>query len=458
MRHLPKALITRPETNRAYAIAAMVVSVFVLAYSVRFGQVSILALYAVWMLPLAVEPRILGRYVWPMLAAFAFTLFAGLSTLWSEAPSMTLRAAIQYGTTILCAVVMARIVSTYSLVVGALAGLALALAYSILIGKTSYDVVDGTYRFVGAFASKNQLGFFAALAMLFAVLAAIMPGASVLLRGAAGLVFVAGSVLLLRSHSAGALATIVPVIAGAVGLRMVGRVAPTPRLVLVVFGALTLVALVLVGLLFANAEQSFLAAFGKDSTLTGRTLLWSEGMAAAAERPWFGSGYYAFWRVGHAPAEYLWEMFYITGKSGFHFHNTYIQTAVGVGAVGLAVLSAILLAALWLAGRAVLRPKITHDAIVCVALVVLLLLRSVAEIDFLYPYTAGAVLLTVAFLRLASPEAAAVTARPPRRLRLGFGPPRPDGPRVAPRLARAFGAVGPIQRRRGTPGSAVRMP
>ncbi|UOM36047.1 O-antigen ligase [Acuticoccus sp. I52.16.1] len=421
MRHFPRELVTRPPANGPYAVFALTVSCFVLAHSVQFGKVSILALYAVWLVPVVVEPRILLRHVWPMLGVLGFTAFAFASTLWSDAPGTTLRAAIQYGTTVFCAIVAARILSPYGLVYGMLVGIFLILLYSLGIGRYDFDVVDRTYRFVGAFASKNQLGFFCSLGMLFALVGMMMKGVSVLHRGFALVVGILAAGVLVRTQSATSLATVVPVLAGAAGLFVAGRVAPGPRLVVVGFAALALTVLLLFALLQGDADESFLAAFGKDTTLTGRTLLWAEGLAAAAERPWFGSGYNAFWRVGHAPAEYLWEMFYITGKSGFHFHNTYIQAAVGVGIVGLALLVGTVLAGLGLAVRAALRPRVTADAVLAVALVVLLLLRSFVEIDILYPYTVGAFLFTVALLRLASPQASVVLAPAPRPIRIGYG-------------------------------------
>ena len=93
-----------------------------------------------------------------------------------------------------------------------------------------------------------------------------------------------------------------------------------------------------------RASTLLLGAFGKDSTLTGRTYLWAEGLAAAGAAPTFGTGYYAYWVQGFPEAERLWEEFYITSRSGFHFHNTYIEALVELGVVGFA------LVALWLSG------------------------------------------------------------------------------------------------------------
>ncbi|PZR43228.1 MAG: exopolysaccharide biosynthesis protein, partial [Stutzerimonas stutzeri] len=50
---IAKASLIEPGANTAYAATAVALSFFVFAYSFRFGQVSILAYYALW-LPLVV--------------------------------------------------------------------------------------------------------------------------------------------------------------------------------------------------------------------------------------------------------------------------------------------------------------------------------------------------------------------------------------------------------------------
>ena len=51
-----------------------------------------------------------------------------------------------------------------------------------------------------------------------------------------------------------------------------------------------------------------------------------------------GAGYQAYWVQGFAAAEHLWLEFYIPARSGFHFHNTYIEVLVELGFVGFALL------------------------------------------------------------------------------------------------------------------------
>jgi hypothetical protein len=47
-----------------------------------------------------------------------------------------------------------------------IAGVGIVLIYSLLFGYYELRCLDGTYSFVGAFASKNQLGFYASLGLI----------------------------------------------------------------------------------------------------------------------------------------------------------------------------------------------------------------------------------------------------------------------------------------------------
>ena len=48
-----------------------------------------------------------------------------------------------------------------------LAGVCLVVLFSLAFGGYHYDPLDGSYSFVGAFSSKNQLGLFSSLGHLF---------------------------------------------------------------------------------------------------------------------------------------------------------------------------------------------------------------------------------------------------------------------------------------------------
>ena len=54
---IPKSLLVEPEKNAVYGSFAVAVSVFAFAYSTIFGQLLILAYYAVWLPLILVDYR-----------------------------------------------------------------------------------------------------------------------------------------------------------------------------------------------------------------------------------------------------------------------------------------------------------------------------------------------------------------------------------------------------------------
>ena len=154
-----------------------------------------------------------------------------------------------------------------------------------------------------------------------------------------------------------------------------------------------------------------LGAFGKDATLTGRTYLWATGLEAAAQTPIFGVGYQAYWVQGFPEAERLWQEFYIASRSGFHFHNTYIEVLVELGGVGLVLLALVPVRVLFGHLARLLNDRHDQTAYVMLGIALMLLIRSFVEVDLLQPYVVGSFLLYYAAGQLASPQGARVPAR-----------------------------------------------
>ena len=419
------ATLVRPERNGPLIVAAVAASTLVFAYSTLAGPVAILVYYALWFPLAALAPRrVFGGIVrnWPMVA---FAGVAALSVLWSDAPSATLRAAVQLATHLLCAIVAVRLGSPRAIGWGLVLGTAGVLALSALFGRYSYDVLDGSYAFVGLFGSKNQLGFFASVGALIAL--ALLPRErGAMGRGALALA-AAGSLAALAASSSATAAIALIAAAGAwAGAVLLARLSPTARA-----GAL-LVGLVLAGAALAAIAEgtvvgAVLAAFGKDDTLTGRTYLWSEGMAVFAERPLAGVGYAAFWVQGFAHAERLWAEFFIASRTGFHFHNTWIASLVEVGVVGTAALAIAFLRPLAGGVRTLFEGGAGARAALSLALMAMLAVRSLSEVDATAPFTLGVFLLVWAG-SLARRRSRATAARP--------GAVRPAPPPFLPEFAR----------------------
>jgi exopolysaccharide production protein ExoQ len=416
---LAKPLFIDPDRNALYGTIAVALSLFVFAYSSRFGQVSILAYYGVW-LPLVLlnYRQVLGNYV-RYLWIFAFAAFCFLSVFWSPAPGISLRTAIQYLTHIVCALIAMRTLSVATLTRGAICGCALVLLYSLLFGVYHFDPLDGTYSFVGAFASKNQLGFYASLGLFFSY-----AGIMVVRLGGLWMVTAAGAALLsayslFASQSATSVLTTLLILVVLAGLQALGWLAPTARKLLFGAGLVVLVvgANAALGL---GAMDAVLGIFGKDSTLTGRTYLWQQGIEAARLSPVIGAGYQGYWVQGFPEAERLWEEFYIGSRSGFHFHNTYIETMVETGIIGTVLLCLVLLTGIIGHLKRVLHDRRNPESTVLFGLMALLLIRSFVEIDVMNPYQVGSFLMYFAAGKLTI-RSARQTFRNADHLR-GFAP------------------------------------
>ncbi|MEM1430866.1 MAG: O-antigen ligase family protein [Pseudomonadota bacterium] len=408
---VPYAALTDPDQNGLYAVSAVALSLFVFAYSTLFGAPSILAFYGLWLLPLALAPERLLRRPAPVLLLLLVPAVFTASTLWSDAAATSLRAGIQYGVTMLCGLVAARIVTGENLVLGGAMGGGLVLLYSAANPAFSFNYMDGSYAFNGAFASKNQLGYFATLALLFA---------SALLWGyrtdrwvrplAIGVLALALAMLWLSDSATSLLAAMA---AGGAILFVRALLALAPRLRLKAIVAVVMACAVLAFTsLRLGAFGATLMAFGRDPSLTGRTYLWTEGMAFGAEQPWLGTGYNAFWVRGRPEAEHLWEVFHISGRTGFHFHNVLIEAYVGVGLLGLSVVVGLCLLLFAMPLATALRPNNGGTLLVMSALAVLFLVRASAEVDFITPHTAGTFLVAYLLLSLIDRHAARPAARP----------------------------------------------
>ncbi|GGB07512.1 O-antigen polymerase [Brucella endophytica] len=400
---IPRSTLVRSGENALYGSFAVAVSVFIFAYSARLGQVSILVFYALWLPLILVDYRhVIGNYArfWWILA---FALFACMSFMWSAAPAVTLRAGIQYTTTIICALIASRVIDAATLTRGVSLGVCVVLLYSLAFGQYYYDPLDGSYSFVGAFSSKNQLGFFASLGLYFVFASFFVLKTSRRWRVVAIPLGALSAYSLLASSSATSILATSATLLVVMTVGLVLKFSPRNRRAFFTIGVVIAIAVAIVGL-NAGAVEAILGAFGKDTTLTGRTYLWDQGMRAAHESPLIGVGYYAYWVQGFSEAERLWDEFYIASRSGFHFHSTYIEAAVELGLVGLGLIAFILARILIGSLRQLLTQNHAQQAQLMFGIAILLLIRSFFEIDFLTPYHIGAFLLYYSAGLLAIPQ------------------------------------------------------
>ena len=169
--------------------------------------------------------------------------------------------------------------------------------------------------------------------------------------------------------------------------------------------------LLILGISF-GLQDLVLQAFGKDATLTGRTYLWGEGYKIGMRNPGFGVGYAAFWVQGRPEAEKFWYQFYIHSKTGFHFHDTYVEIFVELGLAGFSLLTLWLARALFGSLRAITLHGPRLEFVVPVGIAVMLLVRSFVEVDVLGPFGIGLFLLLPQLSRVAMARREAIDALP----------------------------------------------
>ncbi len=285
--------------------------------------------------------------LWSNPLLLLFPILCLVSVLWSIEPGPTLRHALQYLFTTLIAFWVGSRFSLQSIFT-TLAGVLLTCVLVSLIGPQlglfngfkQDDYVGAIRYFTGLYTQKNIMG----VVLVYGALATLVCG--IVLRRRAwsmGIVLALAPVVMMTKSTTALLMYLMAL--SFVGLLWFSR-ADKLRLPFVI----TVMVLAL-GVLFfaiandANLIEQLLAVLGKDTTLTGRTVIWSQGSELFWQQPWLGLGYQAFWE---SPA-YANEVMLIRAavlESIGGFHNGYLETAVSLGGVGVVTYSVMLIAAL----------------------------------------------------------------------------------------------------------------
>jgi exopolysaccharide production protein ExoQ len=211
-----------------------------------------------------------------------------------------------------------------------------------------------TFETGGPYGSKNIFAIRMFICVLAALAVAFEAKEHTLLRLVAVPVAVVAALFMFVANSATALVFSVAGVALMTMLWMFWQ--PVARvqhlrtaLVLILLVAVSVGLIVFLAIPNNNVVDNFLAALGKDSTLTNRTLIWEAGIRAADERPWLGYGFEGFWRSEVGAAQTLNELDHKDFGTKLSFHNAYIETRVALGYVGLV---ALLITIIWAYSRA----------------------------------------------------------------------------------------------------------
>jgi exopolysaccharide production protein ExoQ len=160
----------------------------------------------------------------------------------------------------------------------------------------------------------------------------------------------------------------------------------------------TLAGLFLFGLFQFDAMDTVLKAFGKDSTLTGRTFLWAIAERIMAENPWTGVGANGFWRPELGAANEITTYFFYEHFVKFSFHNSYYENGVQLGYPGYYATIFMAGWALFETARTWMRNQTLPNAAFLI-LAVMVIIRSNAEPDLGIEFGGTLVLLLIGALR-----------------------------------------------------------
>ncbi|MBU2135838.1 MAG: O-antigen ligase family protein, partial [Alphaproteobacteria bacterium] len=244
----------------------------------------------------------MARMWLPALLLGALVLWAALSVTWSIDPGVSQRRAIAVAATTLFGLYLAARYDGRSLAeLLAASFLILALgSYAVSLALPSLgvhaDVNAGAWR--GLWYEKNQMGATMVYgALTCAAAAALAPGRRLLWL--ATLALCVGLIVMTQSKTS--------LLALALGLGLGGGLSLMNR------GPAAAVALIWLGVtlsaalagLYILAPEVLFDAMGKDSSLTGRTDIWTAVMRAAEARPVEGYGFAAFWTDESTPAKWI---------------------------------------------------------------------------------------------------------------------------------------------------------
>jgi len=265
----------------------------------------------------------------PLLMALLALVF--VSALWSIDSGGTLRRSVWLALTTAFALYLAWRYDWARLLRVIAGGFAVLIAGSFLVGGLMPSIgrmaTEHPGAWCGLWTHKNTLGGLMAIAAPLCFAASLVnPNRKQLWRAAT----LGALVLVLLSTSKTAL------LAAFIGFAVIAAahlIRRGPMQALVVATSFAALAILIVSV-FLLAPQSVVAALGRDLTFTGRTDIWQSLGAYAAQHPWLGFGYYAFWLDPNGPAYWVRQAVRWDVASA---HNGWLELTLGLGRIGVAL-------------------------------------------------------------------------------------------------------------------------
>ena len=271
---------------------------------------------------------------WPV---FLIPALALLSTFWTAAPMRTPLAATQLFMTVLIATHIARAFTTRQVMLALFLGQAAGLVISALnIGvgfMPAHSPINGTL--IGIYGHKTALGYSAILSSFALTAWLAYDGKEVWGIGYA--ILVSPMVFLSQSSTAMAGYSALAMLCALLFLRRMPSL--SARRFLFGFAMIVMVGTLVMAINFTTLSATFLNAIGKNTTLTGRTVLWDMAMTTWGENPFLGVGFGAFWQSDVYALDVSFVHAYVDDRVD-GFHNAFLESAVALGALGIILLIA----------------------------------------------------------------------------------------------------------------------
>ncbi|HEX9449041.1 MAG TPA: O-antigen ligase family protein, partial [Dongiaceae bacterium] len=271
-----------------------------------YGTISVVVFLAPWILLMLWRLPQMIRSTFKDYLMLLMPVLAMLSAVWSPDPQATLRLGLQYLATVAIGIAAANLVSRRVVITSLVTTLTLVTLAGLVVSYRTWGMA-GLHGTIGLYGSKNFFASSAAIQFIGALYILIHSRNSLFDR-LLGLGFLGVALIgVYCGHSAGSTASLGASLAMVFGIQIIRRTGAASVVALTMGLLVGLSALILAGtnVLFADTMQ----ILGKDTSMTGRTELWSTGFAQIQQQPLLGIGYQAFWRIGFPPAEKLWAMF-----------------------------------------------------------------------------------------------------------------------------------------------------
>lgn len=382
-----------PKISDHYAMLYVAVTMLIMAYSALFNVIPILVFLGIWLSHAFYRKTFILRPSWDLGLTLLLPVLACYSAFWSDYPGKSLYAGLEFVAMVICTLIMVRIVTVTAFMRGITLGTTVILVMTLMNGTYGQDLFSDGYALIGLFGSKNEVGFIAEIGIFVAliIMTAKKPMTEKLVFGVAPLLLCA--VCLHMSRSSSSVVSLAIVLGVTVGAWLLTKLPVRSRPLgfgIALFTVLTLGVIIMAS--GYDVEGKILHSLGKDSTLTGRTYLWSEGIKVGQERPILGHGYAAFWVAGQPQAEKYWHEFFIPDPTGFHFHNLFIQAFVDLGLTGLTVVCMLFLINGFKSISMVLHQGMQPEYAFALGITVMFLIRAFVEVDWLGPFGVGPLL------------------------------------------------------------------